>query len=363
MLTGTKASKYDEVCDGNVSQCNDLMIWSKYKKSGYVTAHGEDHLPEIYKIKNQLRALPTDHYTRPLFLLGERGEGNIVCVKKNSAALHILSYADQFVKVYKNEKIFGFFWMMSYSRNPNHRPILLQNHLTQFFEKLNSSGAMNSTIIFFLSDHGIRFGKLKIPVASHYDDKLPMLFMWYPQSFRKRFKKAYENLQLNQHRLTTHYDVHSTLWNILKFSNKNVKIIPPEACPRCSSLFKEKSVNRNCEDINGSEKWCSCHVLNAVNSTDIAATLVPDLLLFKLAQKESYLKIKSILRHHWYKNNYDKSNVTYHVIAIHVIPGDVQYEATIKRQLSEYRILEDIDTISPTEKFYDTSLCKPAGPK
>lgn len=332
------------------------MIWSEFKKSGYVTAHGEDQLSDIFQINSG--APLTDHYTRPILFLGNRDEGNIVCIKKNSAALHILSYADQFVREYKNEKFFGFFWMSSYSRDPNRIPTLLQNHLVNFFEKLEKSGIMNTTVIIFVSGHGIRFGKLKIPVASHYDDRLPMLFMWYPPSFRQRYKRAYHNLQLNQHRLTTHFDVHSTLWNILKFSDRSVKIIPPEGCPRCGSLFKEKRRNRTCDDINVSEKWCSCHVLHAIRSTDMASRLVPDVLLFKLTQKQSFLKMKSILRNHWYRTKHDKNNATYYVIAIQVVPGDVQYEATVKGQTGGYKILEEIDTISPIDGFHDTTFCK-----
>lgn len=364
LLTGKKSSTYDIACKGNMSSCNDLMIWSEFKKRGYITAYGVDHLPDTFKTNNEFQLSPTDHYTRPLFLLDEIDEGNLVCIHKKPAALHVLSYADQFVRAYKNEKLFGFFWMISYSHNPNHLPTLLQDYLIQLFNNLNNIGVMNRTIIFFLSDHGVKFGKLKLPVASHYDDKLPMLFMWYPYTFRKHFKSKYKNLQLNQDRLATHCDVYSTMWNILKLSNKTLKLSPPEVCPKCSSLFKKKSTKRTCEDINVSDKWCSCHVLHAVPPTDLAESLVPKVVMTNVNKKTKYSVLDKVLRHHWYQKAHDISNLTYYVIAVQVSPGERQYEATIyKTNTSEYKVLNDVDMISPTNNYYDTSVCKPVNSK
>lgn len=361
MLTGKNSSTYNKACQGNMSRCNDLMIWSEFNKRGYVTAYGEDHVPDIFKTKNEFQVSPTDHYTRPLFLLDEVVEGNIVCVKRKQAALHILSYAEQFLRAYKDKKMFAFFWLISYSHDPNNIPTLLQNHLINFFQNLNNIGLMKSTIIFFVSAHGVKFGKLKMPVASHYDEKLPMLFMWYPYSFRQRFKTRYKNLKLNQERLTTHCDLYSTMWNILKLSDKSVTLSPPEVCPKCSSLFKKKSIKRTCGDINVSEKWCSCHVLNTVDPSDIEATVVPKVLLSKVNDKTKYLVLENVLRHHSYKNKDDYDNSTYNVIAIQVAPGDRQYEATIyKTNTSQYKVLNGIDEISPINSFYDTAVCRAA---
>lgn len=346
-------------CRNNMSICNDLMIWSEFKKRGYVTAYGEDHIPDTFKTKNEFQEPPTDHYTRPLFLIDEIDDSNIVCVQKRPAALHILSYADQFVRAYKDAKFFGFFWMISYSHDPNHIPTMLQNHLIQFFKNLNDISAMKRTIIIFVSDHGLRFGRRKIPVASHYDDRLPMLFMWFPYSFRKRFKIQYKHLQLNQNRLTTHCDVYSTMWSILKLSDKSVKTSPPEACPKCSSLFAKISTHRSCKDINVSQKWCSCHVLNIVQCTDEAAAIVPKILMSKVNNITKYSVLEGVLRHHWYRNNNDYK--TYYVIVIQVAPGERQYEAIVsKSDISEYKVIGDIDLISPTSIFYNTPMCQSA---
>lgn len=359
LLTGKNSGTYHEACKDNMARCNDLMIWSEFKKNGYVTAYGEDHLPDTYIMDGGIKEPPTDHYTRPLFRLGEKELGNIVCLKNKPTAHHVLDYAYQFAKEYKNNKFFGFFWLTTYSHDPSHIPTLLQNQLIQFFEKLRELGTLKNTIIIFLGDHGARYGRLKLPMASYYDERLPMLFMWYPLSFRKRYVAQFNNLKINQHRLTTHCDLHSTLWNILRFSNNSVKVKPPEFCPRCSTLFEEKSLNRRCADMNVSARWCSCHVLDEVQPDDMASSVVPDIILSALKVKfEIDYKIKRILRHHWFRNEYYDliDDIAYYVIAIEVVQEDRQFEGVVKIQGSQFNILGDIDMISPRDEV-DVSHC------
>lgn len=129
--------------------------------------------------------------------------GNILCTKNRLAALQVLDYAYQFVNAYKDQKFFGLFWLSSNSHDPNNLPTILQNDLI-FFDNLNNVGALDKTIIFFVEDHGVRWGRMKVTGASYYDDRLPMLYMWWPYSFRKQFKEAFISLQLNQYRLATH---------------------------------------------------------------------------------------------------------------------------------------------------------------
>lgn len=341
--------------------CNELMIWSKYKEYGYVTSFGEDYLqlPDTFARYKGFKKPPTDHYTRPFFLTGEHVKGNLVCAKNKPSAVHLLDYANEFADAYKNEKFFGVFWINSYSHNMNNIPTLLQDHLIEFFKKLNNEGVLNNTIIIFFSDHGIRYGPMRIPVESFYEERLPMLFMWIPDSFRKQHIAEYSNMQVNQFRLTTHYDLHSTLLDILKFSNKNVSTIPPEACPHCSSLFVEKSISRSCDDANVDAKWCSCHVLNKVPNNDDMASVAPTIAISYLNNFTktiktnkckicSQLEIKTVLRNHSYRDDY--SNKTYYVVAFEVTQQNVRFEISVEVYNNEYKVLDGTHTISGYSK-------------
>lgn len=360
-LTGKKLSTVYGACGKGMSYCNELMIWSKYKQYGYVTAYGEDYLrlPDTFARYKGFITPPTDHYTRPFFLTGEHVTGNIVCTKMKQSARNLVDYAYQFTNAYKTEKFFGVFWINSYSHNMNNIPTLLQDHLVEFFEKLNNDGVLNNTFIIFFSDHGIRYGHMRLSAESFYEERLPMLFIWIPDSFRKQYASEYHNSELNQFRLTTHYDLHLTLWDILKLSKKNVSLVPAEACPQCTSLFVEKSTSRTCEDANVDAKWCSCHVLNKVPGGDHMAKIVPTVALSYLNNftktiktKEckicSELKIKTVLRNHSYRDEYN--NKTYYVVAFKVVPDNVLFEVSIEVYNNEYTVLKGTHTISGYSK-------------
>lgn len=345
MITYTgiyKQNLLHDKCYGNKEVCNNLFIWNKFKSSGFVTAYGEDDSKGT--LEKVITSQPTDHYTRTFFLLEKDLVGNIVCLKKRPAAYHILDYVYQLASTYENEKYFGSFWITTYSHDANQIPTLLQNRYISLFNKLDSLGALNNTIIFFYSDHGV----LKEPAASFYDERLPMLYMWFPHSFRQRFEEKYYNLQLNQHRLTTHSDLHSTLWDILEMSNKSVTIIPPDYCANCGSLFEVKSKQRRCEDMGVTARWCSCYILNNVSSTSIA---IPEIFLnsLKCTKKKDF----RILRHHWFQSELDRyKNIKYHVIAIEVEDSEMNhilFEGIVKGDQIMFVVLNDSNTITALE--------------
>ncbi|XP_047527624.1 uncharacterized protein LOC125064562 [Vanessa atalanta] len=356
LLTGKNMSTIYKACSSGMDKCNHMILWSQFQKAGYVTATGEDYLrlPDTFG-KYGYKTSPTDHYLRPLFLTGEHSYGNLVCTKKMASPNHILDYATAFSDTYKDDKFFGMFWFNSYSHNLENKPQLIDDGIINFFNNLNSSGVMNNTFILFLSDHGMRYGKMREQVESYYAERLPMLFMWVPEDFRKIHSQEYTNLEINQNRLITPYDLRLTLWDIMVKSKITTHKIDSEACPKCDSIFNEISPYRNCADANVDEKWCTCHTMKSVDQKDKDVKLSIDFVVTYLQNKTKYiettscmkcamLNLKTILRTHTYRD--ESLNSTYFVLGLLMTPANIGYEATIVKRNGELSIMQPTYTIT-----------------
>jgi hypothetical protein len=356
ILTGNKMSTVYESCKQTMDDCRDSMIWTKFREAGYVTAFGEDyhHLPDTFSYYG-FKVPPTNHYMRPFFLTGEKLIGNHICAHTQPSANIILDYALDFATTYKNGKFFGLFWINSYSHNKYKTPVLFDEKMLEFLEKLEHSGVLNNTFIVILSDHGIRYGKLRFTVESYYEERLPMFFMWTPLDFRKRYYEHYNNLQMNQDRLTSHLDMHMTLWSLLKMNNQSIDVVKSEACPTCKSLFDEISLTRTCADAGISEKWCTCHKLLAADadvegtrrSLRLAVTNIQTIIKHtatKTCAMCSFLKLKSLLRSHYYIDI--NNNKKIYIIAFLMSPGDVGFETKVMKHNDTFTIVDNIRTIT-----------------
>ena len=341
-----------------MDRCNELLIWSAYQKAGYVTATGEEYLrlPDTFA-KYGYKSSPTDHYLRPLFLTGEHVNGNLVCTKKMPSAKHMLDYATQFANTYKQNNYLGVFWSNSYSHNIENSPTLIDTDIFNFFTNLNETGVLNNTFIFFLSDHGTRYGKMRVPYESYYDERLPMLFIWVPYNFKKLHINAYNSFILNQNRLVTPYDIYLTLQEIMLISTASEKYHKPKSdgCPNCMSMFNEIDPTRKCNDVDVSEKWCTCHEMRRLTESDEDMRRSIELCVTQLQDKMKntptthcmeciVLKLKTILRTHAYRD--ESSNSTYFIIAFVMTPGDVAFEATVVKRNNEFSIVQPTYSIT-----------------
>lgn len=358
LLTGKNISTIYAACSSGMDKCNELIIWSTFQKAAYVTATGEEYLrlPDTFA-KYGYKSSPTDHYLRPLFLTGEHVTGNLVCTKKLPSAMHMLDYSKQFTNAYKQNKFFGFFWSNSYSHNIENSPTLIDKDIVTFFTSLNETGVLNNTFIFFLSDHGSRYGKLRVPYESYYDERLPMLFIWVPYHFKKLQKRQYNNLISNQNRLVTPYDVYLTLKEIMLISKEPEQYSKPttDACPNCRSMFNEINPMRKCSDVNVDEKWCSCHEMRNLpvsdedirRSVELSVTNLQDRIKntpTTSCMKCIELKLKKILRTHVYRDEF--TNSTYFVIAFVMTPGDVAFEATVVKWNNDLSVVQPTYSIT-----------------
>ncbi|XP_039747287.1 uncharacterized protein LOC120624680 [Pararge aegeria] len=371
-LTGLNISTIVKSCSGRMDQCNDKLIWSIFKSSGYVTAYGEDHLrlPDIFSKDFIYRQSPTDHYIRPFFLKEENEINNhsLLCAGKISAGQQLLDYAMNFVLTYRDDPFFGFFWMNSFSHNMNNHPEDADQMFESFLSRLTYSRAFDKTFIIFLSDHGIRFGENRLLVESYYDDRMPLLYIWPPRKFKMNHPSKLKALIKNQFRLITPYDLYKTLLEINELSQCDASQCDVEkdtSIPKHQSIFSVISPNRTCQDVGIHDKWCSCHNLypldaedaEGIRSVNFAVSHIQSVrknIKTKRCWSCAHLSLKNVSRIHFY---YDKDKVNlYFVVAFSMSPINIFYEATVLHKDTEMNLVGSVSIISPYKGFGDCTI-------
>ena len=271
MLSGQNSSESLRKCqviDPKKQTDTCRLIWDDYKSKGYATAYAEDY-PSIstfnhYKIG--FVEQPTDYYLRPLLLAGNE----LLSMKQPNSCLgpelvlnRIFDYAKTFSTTFKKYSYFGFFWTNSFPFDDMNMKGAFDFSIVHFLEELSYIGTYDNTLVVLFSDHGME-QKINHDTFKSFENKLPFLFIWVPNWFKKQYPKKYKNLLINQNRLTTPYDVYLTLKDLIDENNEGKS----EACPECRSLFKKVSWDRSCKDAAINKEYCMCRKDRPVNVTD-----------------------------------------------------------------------------------------------
>ncbi|CAK1552180.1 unnamed protein product [Leptosia nina] len=361
MLTGLRFQVFSDKCIGQMDSCNELLIWTAFKHAGYITAYGEDYvsLPDTFSRNFTFTTKPTDHYMKPFFKLAERSkncEGTpYLCSGKATSGQQLLDYAYDFAMNYRDDPFFGLFWMNSFSHNPAHRPEDADKMYEDFLNRLFYTGVLKNTFVIFFSDHGVRFGKDRLNVEGYYDDRMPILFVLPPTSFKYKNPRKYQALVINQFRLVTPYDMSKTIGEVLRISQGKEESIEYVRFNNHQSTFDIIPGNRTCQDVFISEKWCSCHKLYPLSENDVEGIKAIEFISRYIQNKTTSvitkpctscinINLDTILRIHFYSDE-DKINL-YYVMAIKMAPGDMVYEATVMRRGFEMEVVGTVNIIS-----------------
>lgn len=153
-----------------------------------------------------------------------------------------------------------------------------------FFENLKTNDIFKNSIIFLLSDHGIRFGAIRKTIQGWYEERLPTNLVSIPPWFQSKYPEKYKNLKENSKKLTSTFDVYMTLQDILHLSTKNHNISKSKACPHCYSLFSDIPGNRSCKQAGIPELWCTCLGKFEENTTQTTENLRNEAIKIMLLQ-------------------------------------------------------------------------------
>jgi hypothetical protein len=149
----------------------------------------------------------------------------------------------------------------------------MDQDLVNLLHEMRNSGALEDTMVVFLSDHGSDMGLKELWSESWIEKIHPFLTMIVPDAMLARIgPKAHATLNKNTQRLVTAYDIHRTFLSMCSKSGgvdssngrqtfvpaKNHSDRPPHADGPYSLLHEEIPVGRTCEDALVPDTICEC---------------------------------------------------------------------------------------------------------
>lgn len=94
-------------------------------------------------------------------------------------AEYIFEYAIDFAATYKTNPFFGLFWINTFSHNELSDPFAMDARTKVFLKDLQDRGVLENSMVVFLSDHGMRFGPVRLLETGWHEERMPFIFIWY----------------------------------------------------------------------------------------------------------------------------------------------------------------------------------------
>ncbi|KAK6755048.1 hypothetical protein RB195_013801 [Necator americanus] len=284
----------DQACSTYMDEKS--FIPAEYKKAGYFTSDAEDYFASLVNYPNcrGLREKAFNHYYRP-FHIRIREDNNLRNIHEEGrcrgSSNNMLDYQSNFFNAYKVKRSYPKFsltWLVELTHDDTGELYKADYDLYNFFTKNRNS--LNNSFIFFLGDHGPRFGKEAMTPYGIKEQNNPFLYIVVPEHLRN--SPMYKQLKRNSEELVTHHDLHSTLKDILyfqpasDFTELEFKIFDNNR--RGSSLLRrfQEGVPRTCKTLPIPFQYCICQYA-IVNVTDY--TLKQELGAFAADQLELLL--------------------------------------------------------------------------
>lgn len=336
-------------------------VWKEFAAAGYVTANVEDQ-PSLGTFNCHLKGFvrrPTDYYPLSFFRVAEsyryfREKHSYLGFK--TASDHLFGYLRDFAQTHSQDPFFGFFWVNDFSHNNLNQPSSEDAQVLKTLQSLEELNTFNTTMVLFLSDHGLRVGDFRRTRIGWYEDRLPFLFVSIPEWYKSKHDQEYTNLLNNADKLISPFDVYKTLSHVLH--GDDVK--EPIGCKTCYSLLTEVPSDRTCADAGVSPHWCACHDLEELPvsraTTKYWAELVVAAINKKIEQDRELelgyicasLSVQDVL---YFRK---KVNSTEYVVGVQTHPGGAHFEATVVKHGYGDRVE---DSISRLNEYGTESHC------
>ncbi|GMS88875.1 hypothetical protein PENTCL1PPCAC_11050, partial [Pristionchus entomophagus] len=245
------------------------FILKEFEKKGYVTMMAEDwdkgvfNWPGCYGFQKQ----PTTHYMRPFQL--RFNKDNVGTMKSNMSTsncfeqhLFLNEYTEKFIKAYPDRPRAFLTWASYLGHDSPNLPFHTDIQYKEFFER--NKEEFDNSFIFFMGDHGLRFGWYSRDPVGQRDVNNPMLMISVPRRLRDDVDLM-ANLEQNSKELLTMFDTHATLVDIAETFSRpgpyNFSETAEKPGRMGSSLLRPlPSAPRNCKTLPIPPQYCLCEI-------------------------------------------------------------------------------------------------------
>ncbi|XP_063415274.1 uncharacterized protein LOC134697144 isoform X1 [Mytilus trossulus] len=378
------------------------FIWKNFSQKGYVTMFSED-FPEISMFNYMQKGFkdsPVDHYLRPYYIARKKLhpvqsnldqvfmflEDKDIKMKKYSSlcyksrpkhAIHIDHYKN-FVSTYKGNRKFGLSWLTEIGHDYMNFLEHADDDIEQMIQYFYNEGLFKNTIFILFGDHGPRTDEIRNTAIGRIEERMPLLSIIIPKQIKNTYPHIHTNLQDNENKLTSPFDLHETFVDILNENFTLSEKVMTRPYPRGISLLRKIPKDRTCSDAAIAEHVCACYTSHkvSVNSRmiDIGKFVVNSINIkleqFKdtcstlsLYQVKEAQEIKTGLE---YREDFSRKtllNLFYQpeveseqrfVVLIETTPGHSLFEGTVSSKNNELTLLGDV---SRTNRYNNQSHC------
>ena len=122
-------------------------------------------------------------------------EYDIDCIGPDTVDTKVLRYLGGLLNATNgyNTPLFAFVWFTNLAHGDRTAPIFADATYANYIGNLD----LENTILFFMSDHGARFGSFRETELGWYEDKLPNFWVYLPLNVRQQHPEWMINLHFN----------------------------------------------------------------------------------------------------------------------------------------------------------------------
>lgn len=343
LLTGRNDYEVEQWWDSSKHTDVFDLIWHDFTQAGYRTLYTEDEptIGGFHFLKQGFLKTPTTYYSHPvssaieqdseLFTAGKHCAGN-----QPEIVFHF-DYITRFLDKFPGKPLYAMSFHSKLTHGDMTNCIMADELIYTFYKSLQKKGQLNNTLLITFSDHGPRWGAIRPTLNGMVESRAPYLILTFPKWFLDKYPDAARNLQINTRRLTTHFDTHATLQDLMYFKAKG--IVPLARRKHGISLFEEIPKNRSCEDVPIAMEYCLCNqaTMQTIPSNNTISAGFAELILRSINAKRNKticvaVTLKEILQiiRITMPTVYGSKDKLLYKVKIQTTPGDAIYEGTVQ---------------------------------